>query len=159
MDSWLFADDTAQGVSSDNFSNLQLQLNQGVAKLQDWLLANQLSVHYAKKTQYILFIPPRSKKSKPDDFAVEMGGHIIEQTATYKYLGVIFDEKLNWEPQISKMCGKLSSVCGVVSKVRHILDRNSLIMIYNSLVESRLRYGLLGWSTASNHQISRLQVL
>ena len=78
MDSWLFADDTAQGVSSDNFSNLQLLLNQGVAKLQDWLLANQLSVHYAKKTQYILFIPPRSKKSKPDDFVVKMGGHIIE---------------------------------------------------------------------------------
>ena len=57
------------------------------------------------------------------------------------------------------MCGKLSSVCGVLSKVRHILDRNSLLMIYNSLIESRLRYGILGWSTASNSQIHRLEVL
>ena len=88
-----------------------------------------------------------------------MGGHVIEQTATYKYLGVIFDENLNWEPQISKMCSKLASVCGVLSKVRHILDRNSLMMIYNSLVESRLRYGIFGWSTASNCQLNRLKTL
>ena len=57
------------------------------------------------------------------------------------------------------MCGKLASVCGVISKVRHILDRKSLLMIYNSLVESRLLYGILGWSTASNQQINRLKVL
>ena len=57
------------------------------------------------------------------------------------------------------MCAKLSSVCGVISKVRYILDRNSLLMVYNSLIESRLRYGMLGWSTASNQQINRLKVL
>ncbi len=88
-----------------------------------------------------------------------MGGNIIEQTETYKYLGVLFDEKLSWKPQIDKMCGKLASVCGVISKVRHILDRNSMLMIYNSLVESRLTYGILGWSTASDQQIKRLRVL
>ncbi len=57
------------------------------------------------------------------------------------------------------MCGKLASVCGVISKVRYVLDRNSLLMIYHSLIESRLRYGILGWSTASNQQIRRLKVL
>ena len=72
---------------------------------------------------------------------------------------MLIDENLNWKPQIDKMCNKLASVCGVISKVRHILDRNSLMMIYNSLVESRLRYGILGWGTASNSQIERLKVL
>ena len=33
------------------------------------------------------------------------------------------------------------------------------MMIYHSLVESRLRYGILGWSTASNHQLDRLKTL
>ena len=88
-----------------------------------------------------------------------MGGHIIEQTSTYKYLGVIFDENLSWVPQIDKMCSKLASVCGIISKARHYLDRNSLMLIYNSLVESRLRYGILGWSTATNAQLNRLKVL
>ena len=85
-----------------------------------------------------------------------MGGNTIEQTSTYKYLGVIIDENLNWVPQITKMCAKLSSVCGILSKVRHLLDRNSLMMIYNSLVESRRRYGILGWGTATDNHLQKL---
>ena len=33
------------------------------------------------------------------------------------------------------------------------------MLIYNSLVESRLRYGILSWGTASNQQLNRLRVL
>ena len=47
----------------------------------------------------------------------------------------------------------------MISKVRHYLDRNALMLIYNSLVESRLRYGILSWSTASQTQLNRLRVL
>ena len=75
---------------------------------------------------------------------INMGSHEIEQTETYKYLGVIFDNKLNWKAQIDAMCAKLSSVCGVLSKVRHYLGRKSLMLIYTSLFKSRLRYGALG---------------
>ena len=57
------------------------------------------------------------------------------------------------------MCSKLASVCGILSKVRYVLDRKSLMLIYNSLVESRLRYGSLSWGTASNQLIDRLKVL
>ena len=60
-----------------------------------------------------------------------MGGNVIEETPTYKYLGIIIDQKLNWQPQIAEMCSKLSSVCGILSKVRHYLDRNALMLIYN----------------------------
>ena len=82
-----------------------------------------------------------------------------KQIPIIKYLGVIFDDKLTWKPQIESMCSKLSNICGVLSKVRHYLDRKSLMMIYNSLFESRLRYGLLGWGTASEYYMSKLRVL
>ena len=64
------------------------------------------------------------------------------------------DNKLNWKLQIKSICSKLSSVCGVISKVRHYLDRKALMLIYNSLFDSRLRYAVLGWGTASNQEIS-----
>ena len=159
MNSWFYADDTALAASSTSFKDLEVKFNQEVNKVQDWLLANKLSAHYGRKTQYILFIPRSKAKDEPVNFMLHMGGHIIEQTSTYKYLGIFIDEKLNWEPQIEKMCAKLASVCGILSKVRHFLDRNSLMLIYNSLVESRLRYGILSWSTASDHQLNRLKVL
>ena len=159
LSSWLFADDTALAASSENFQDLQLRMNREIDKVQNWLFANKLSVHYAKKTQYILFVPPSKAKDKPNDFTIDMGGNIIEQTESYKYLGVMIDEKLSWKPQIENMCSKLASVCGILSKVRYVLDRNSLMLLYNSLIESRLRYGILSWSTASNKLIDRLKVL
>ena len=88
-----------------------------------------------------------------------MGIHTIEKTNTYKYLGIIFNDKLNWNHQIDALCDKLSTVCGVISKVRHYLDRKSLMMIYNSLFDSRLRYGILGWGTASETILSKIRAL
>ena len=51
---WLFADDTALMLSAPNLQALQTDMNEQVAKVHTWLLANQLSVHYVDKTQYML---------------------------------------------------------------------------------------------------------
>ena len=55
LTSWLFADDTALAMSSKNINDLEIQFNHEISKVQDWLLANGLSVHYVDKTQYMLF--------------------------------------------------------------------------------------------------------
>ena len=149
-------------MSSKNFADLELKFNIEVNKVQDWLLANGLSVHYVDKTKYMLIKGPglcTSRTGSDSNFKLLMGGHEIEQTDNYKYLGIYFDDKLSWKFQIDKMCSKLSSVCGIISKVRHYLDRKSLLLIYHSLFDSRLRYGLLAFGTASEHDISRLRIL
>ena len=158
---WLFADDTALALSSKNIKELETNFNIELNKINNWLLANGLSAHYVDKTQFMLIKGPKfhTSESSPLSIKITMGHHEIEQTETYKYLGVIFDDKLNWKPQIESMCAKLSSVCGVLSKVRHYLDRKSLMLIYNSLFESRLRYGSLGWGTAPDYYLSKLRVL
>ena len=158
--SWLFADDTALAMSSDNFKDLEIKFNCEVKKVHHWLLANRLSVHYSDKTQFMLIQPPNVKgKGSDTDFTLYMGNHKIEKTSSYKYLGVHIDDHLNWKLHIEKLCSKLSSVCGVLSKVRHYLDRESLMLIYNSLFDSRIRYGILGWGTASEQYLSKIRVL
>ena len=148
-------------MSSNNFQELEIRFNCEVNKVHDWLLANKLSIHYTDKTQYMLIKGSHLSKNKGPDtnFKLCMGDHEIEKTDNYKYLGIIIDDKLNWKPQINKLCSKLSSVCGVLSKVRHYLDRESLMLIYNSLFDSRLRYGILSWGTASDDSLAKLKVL
>ena len=78
--SWLFVDDTALALSSDNLHDLQSEFNHEVNKVHDWLLANRLSVHYSDKTQYMLIKGP----NKPVDesytnFKLFMGDHQIEK--------------------------------------------------------------------------------
>ena len=159
---WLFADDTALGLYAKTLPELETKFNVEVSKINNWLLANGLSVHYKEKTQYMIIKGPRSTAASSadiDNFQLTMGSNIIERTDSYKYLGIVFDDKLDWKIQINNLCSKLSTVCGVISKVRHYLDRKSLMIIYNSLFDCRVRYGILAWGTASEHEISRLRVL
>ena len=109
----------------------------------------------------MLILGPNTKNRKniSMNFELFMGVHKIEKTNNYKYLGLLIDENLNWDLQTKTLCSKLSSVCGVLSKVRHYLDRKSLMLIYNSLFDSRLRYGILGWGTTSNKNLSKIRVL
>jgi len=48
LGTWLFADDTSLVSSAKSITELQRKMNNEVAKVQDWLLANRLSVHYAQ---------------------------------------------------------------------------------------------------------------
>ena len=54
LGTWLFADDTALVSSASSLSLLQTKMNYQVEKVQAWLLANRLSVHYVDKSQYML---------------------------------------------------------------------------------------------------------
>ena len=55
------------------------------------------------------------------------------------YIGLVIDEKLSWEEYIKSLCKKISSA---VTAIRHVnyLPQNTLITLYHSFVESRLRY-------------------
>ena len=92
LGTWLFADDTALVLATSNLVLLQEKMNIEVDKIQDWLLANTLSVHYVDKSQYML-INSNISTSINDDFELKMGGHVIERTKSYCYLGLLVDEK------------------------------------------------------------------
>ena len=69
LGTWLFADDTALVSSASSLPLLQNKMNHEVGKIQDWLLANKLSVHYVKKSQYML-INSNTSKSIDGDFPI-----------------------------------------------------------------------------------------
>ena len=80
LSSWLFADDTALAMSSKNIHDLENKFNSQVRKVQDWLLVNRLSVHYTKKTQYMLIHGTNFDGEVTKDFKLSMGGNQIERT-------------------------------------------------------------------------------
>ena len=107
---WLFADDTVLMASATSLSLLQLKMNTQINQVQDWLLANRLSVHYVDKSQYMLINSNISSRIDDGSFKLIMGDHILARTKTYCYLGVIMDDKLSWGEHIYDLCLKLSQV-------------------------------------------------
>ena len=55
----LFADDTLMMMTGYDLNNLQQQVNQNLALIENWLRCNKLSLNY-NKTTYIMF----TKKGK-----------------------------------------------------------------------------------------------
>ena len=64
LGTWLFADDTALVTSALSLRLLQSKMNHEVDKIQDWLLANKLSVHYRGLDYIMLLIVSPMLKSQ-----------------------------------------------------------------------------------------------
>ena len=56
------------------------------------------------------------------------------------------------------LCSKLSQVAGVIFRIRHLLTRKALLLVYHSLVGSKLRYRLVCWGTAQKVLLDKVNV-
>ena len=73
----------------------------------------------------------------------------IKQVFTSKYLGVYLDNKLTWQEHVQNLHVKLSKFTGVVYKIRNFVPQKIIMMLYNALIGSYLRYGIRSWGTCS----------
>ena len=131
-----------------------------IERVQVWLLDNKWPVYYVDKRKYTLINANNIIRIEDGFFELKMGGgHTIERTKTYKYLGLIVDEKFSWADHINEICWKLSQVAGVLFKARYLLNKEALMLIYHGLVTSKLRYGLICWATASKFLLNKVNVV
>ena len=128
LGTWLFADDTALVSSASSLSLLQTKMNRQVEMVHDWLLANRLSVHYVDKSKYML-INKNINIRVDADFELKMGNHVISRTNSYRYLGLLVDEKFSWRDHINEVCFKLSQVAGIMFKIRTLLYKEAIMLV------------------------------
>ena len=81
-----------------------------------------------------------------------------ERTKTYRYLGLLVDEKFSWESHVSELCWKLSQMAGIILKIRSLLTKEAMLLVYHSLIGSKLRYGLVCWATANKTLLDKINV-
>ena len=77
----------------------------------------------------------------------------------FKYLGVIIDNKLNWQKHVDYIASKLAKIAGVIYKLRTKAQSSTLTLIYNSLDGSYLSYGILAWGNCASSTLIKLQSL
>ena len=137
-----FADDASVILSSTSLEIFSKRINKNLFNLSNWLKANKLSLN-VKKTELVIF---RSKKLKIDSsFKFKLNGKRLVPTKSVKYLGVLLDEHLHWNEQISQVKMKLNRAIGILSKLRYNANLSVLKIIYHSLFGSHLLYGFQLW--------------
>ena len=137
----LFADDTNLHMSHHNIQFLQQEVSQEINKLDKWLKQNKLILNYKKSN--LMMIGNAMQNST--NFEMIVNHYNIPLTNSVKYLGVILDNKLTWQPHIEQISLKLSRACGMIFKLRHYVLLSTLKLIYYSMFHSVLQYSLINW--------------
>ena len=76
-----------------------------------------------------------------------------------KYLGIIADDTLTWEEHIEYISVKLKRGIGILKVTGKFRKRESLILIYRTLIEPYLRYCSTVWGQCNETQKDKLQAL
>ena len=114
LDPVLFADDTNLFCSDNNMRTLFETANQELSQINDWFLANKLSLN-VEKTKYMLFHKLTDQENIPLKLPLlKLNRKIIEREYSFKFLGVILDEHLTWKKYIQLIENKVSKNVGVL---------------------------------------------
>ena len=120
-----------------------LTINGELLGVNDWLVANRLSLN-VNKTKCMIFHNSQKYISNFSLNLILTHGE-IEKVCTFNFLGIILDENIHWKPHIENVACKLAKYCGVLSKLRKFLPLHILRPLYYSMLHPHLNYGLLVW--------------
>ena len=135
----LYVDDTNIFLSGNDLPELCSDMCNELKKLDLWFKVNKLSLNVSK-TNFMVF---GNKKNK--ECNIFINGVKIEEVNYTKFLGVLIDNKLNWQMQIQNVQRKVSKSVSILYRVKYLLDTNALLMIYNSLILPYLNYCVEVW--------------
>ena len=100
----LHADDSVLLYEDNDIQKLKLKAETEFRDIEIWTKFNKISINY-NKTNFMLF--SRSKSTTVNNFAINTSDIPLANKNAIKCLGVLFDNKLNWEQYIQHVLAKL----------------------------------------------------
>ena len=150
-----FADDTTVILSAKNSNLLVQKGNKELKNIDNWLIANKLSLNI-KKTKYMIFSTSSSNRTQKKSL-LTIRGKPIDRVSSIKLLGVIFNEHLTWKDHMEMLLSKLKSSLYCVMRVKPYLNKESLLTLFHSLILSHIRYCITTWCFGHNVLLNKLQ--
>jgi ribonuclease HI len=149
-----YADDAIVMIASKNFEQLSTYCQRVLSVLETWATHNRLRFSpsktvftiFTKNTRIIHKI--RSDNFVADKFPLKLYGDPITYATTFKFLGVIIDDCLTWQPHIRHVTDKTHNLFARVLRVTRIrwgLNPQTLSTLYKAIFVPCLTYGCLLW--------------
>lgn len=164
-----YADDTALIFKGSNWEEARHYAERGLRTVMNWLNKNVLTLNISK-TKFITFAINR--KQLPESINFYIKAHVctesqfhnnncqcivLERSSNIKYLGILLDGTLTWENQIHAISTRIRKLIYVFKTLRHVADFNLIKIIYFSLAQSILTYGITAWGGAAKTHVLELE--
>ena len=141
----LFADDTNIFVEGQTAEEAYRKGNELLASVGKYMALNKLHINMSKCC-YLHFKPKsKTENSAEDDLALILDGFPIKKSKTAKFLGVVLDDKLSWEPHIGALRRKLNYASATLCRIRDSVPIELHTDLYHTLFESHLTYCISVW--------------
>ena len=82
----------------------------------------------------------------------------LKRQQTVKYRGLYVDETLRWSTRIQQLSLQLAQYAGIFYRIRNLVPRETLRMLYHSLILSRIQYEILIWGNAAKIHLRELSI-
>lgn len=152
-----YADDIVIYQTGQNSESISLSINKALDSILNWLDDHSLSLS-TEKTKAMLF--SRCRK-RPNSY-IKINGLNINFSDSVRFLGIELDSKINFKLHFNKVhvqCSKLLNILKYLKGTKWGADPKILLMLYKSLIRSRLEYGSIIFSPANKVGLNRLDCI
>ena len=108
-----------------------------------------------KKTE-VIFFGNKAHLKKLDNKTVRYLDTPLKRKDKVKYLGVLFDEKMQWKYQIKNITQKANLKLGKIKAIASFLTPHTKKLLVNALVMPYFHYCSPAWSNAAPFRLSKI---
>ncbi|KAL4143386.1 hypothetical protein QTP88_005723 [Uroleucon formosanum] len=153
----LYADDSVIYSSSDKIENVIVNIQSHLVVIQIWAQKWKIVLNPTKSTAVIFSL------RRPTNYnSLKINGHNIPWSQNIKYLGVILDKKLTWNPHISSKVQqgyqRLKILYPLINRQTSMSWKCS-ILLYKQIIRPLLLYAVPVWGQCAPTHINKIQVL
>ena len=116
------------------------------------------------ETWLLSFQPDKCKvlhvgDGQPNDYVLrnENTSHVLDQVKSEKYIGVIFDSKLEFDIHITEKINKANRIFAMIRRLYKFLTKDSFLPLYKGLVRSKLEFANSVWAPYKMKHIEALE--
>ena len=154
----LFADDTNIFVKASSKALVYKNANLILEKISNYMICNKLHINLGKCC-YMYFSNTSKKTEEVDSdekYILKIDDTPLNPVTETKFLGVLIDEGLTWEPHIRALAKKLACCTGSLNRIIQFVPENLHESLYYTLFESYLTYAISVWGEASKAKLKPL---
>ena len=122
------------------------------------MFANKLKVN-PDKTEFILIGSEKNRKQLLPHFPVNILGNQVSPALSVRNLGVMFDSNFNFSNHVSQVIKSTRVHARDLYRIYSLLDLNTSVLLANALVSSRLDYCNSLFSSLTDFELRRLQLV
>ncbi|KAK7087559.1 hypothetical protein V1264_021593 [Littorina saxatilis] len=150
----LYADDLVMWCTEEHSTTATYRLQLAADKLAAWADDWCVKINLEKSTTTLFTLSPKQKPG-----VIKLGDTPLRNDDEPTYLGVTFDKRLTWKPQIQKAENKARRKLAIMRKLAGTnwgASEKTLKTLYEGTVRPQLEYGAPAWSSACKSNLQAL---